>query len=128
VGWWRSSPGTLWRQTAPIASSTLRAIWGLLVSSPGWDLAWRSAVEVLLAALLVRPLTARIRAEERLPHSEFRGEYEAYSAHVGVTSRAFLAPSGITRIAAALAEAVGADGLRWYEPGRILTRFGQSSR
>jgi protein-S-isoprenylcysteine O-methyltransferase Ste14 len=33
---------------------------------------------VLLAALLIPPLLARIRAEERLLRAQFGGEYEAY--------------------------------------------------
>jgi protein-S-isoprenylcysteine O-methyltransferase Ste14 len=51
---------------------------GLLVNSLGWALAFRSAVGVLLAALLIPPLLARIRAEERLLRAQFGGEYEAY--------------------------------------------------
>jgi protein-S-isoprenylcysteine O-methyltransferase Ste14 len=51
---------------------------GLLVSSLGWALAFRSAVGVLLAALLTPPLVARIRAEERLLRSQFGSEYEVY--------------------------------------------------
>jgi protein-S-isoprenylcysteine O-methyltransferase Ste14 len=35
-------------------------------------------VGVLLTALLIPPLVARIRAEERLLRSQFRGEYEVY--------------------------------------------------
>jgi protein-S-isoprenylcysteine O-methyltransferase Ste14 len=50
---------------------------GLLVSSLGWALAFRSAVGVL-AALLVPPLVARIRAEEALLRAQFGGKYEAY--------------------------------------------------
>jgi hypothetical protein len=50
---------------------------GLLVNSLGWALAFRSGVGVLLAALLIPPLVARIRAEERLLRSQF-GEYEVY--------------------------------------------------
>jgi protein-S-isoprenylcysteine O-methyltransferase Ste14 len=53
---------------------------GLLVSSLGWALAFRSGVGVLLAALLIPPLLVRIEAEERLLRSEFGGEYEAYRA------------------------------------------------
>jgi protein-S-isoprenylcysteine O-methyltransferase Ste14 len=33
---------------------------------------------VLLTALLVPPLVARIRAEERLLRTQFGGEYDAY--------------------------------------------------
>jgi protein-S-isoprenylcysteine O-methyltransferase Ste14 len=51
---------------------------GLLVSSLGWAFAFRSAVGVLLAALLVPPLLARIRAEEALLRAQFGGKYEAY--------------------------------------------------
>ena len=39
---------------------------GLLVNSLGWALAFRSGVGVLLTALLIPPLLARIHAEERL--------------------------------------------------------------
>jgi protein-S-isoprenylcysteine O-methyltransferase Ste14 len=51
---------------------------GLLVSSLGWALAFRSGVGVLLTALLIPPLIARIRAEETLLRTQFGGEYEAY--------------------------------------------------
>ena len=51
---------------------------GLLVSSLGWGLAFRSGVGVLLTALLVPPLLARIYAEERLLRSHFGEEYDAY--------------------------------------------------
>jgi protein-S-isoprenylcysteine O-methyltransferase Ste14 len=53
---------------------------GLLVSSLGWGLAFRSGVGVLLTALLIPPLIARIRAEERLLKTEFNGAYERYCA------------------------------------------------
>ena len=39
---------------------------GLLVSALGWSLAFRSGVGVLLTALMIPPIFARIRAEERL--------------------------------------------------------------
>jgi protein-S-isoprenylcysteine O-methyltransferase Ste14 len=51
---------------------------GLLVSSLGWALAFRSGVGVLLVALLVPPLIARIDAEERLLRAQFGAEYDAY--------------------------------------------------
>jgi len=51
---------------------------GLLVNSLGWALAFRSVVGVLLAALLIPPLVARIRAEERLLCTQFGDEYDAY--------------------------------------------------
>jgi protein-S-isoprenylcysteine O-methyltransferase Ste14 len=53
---------------------------GLLVNSLGWALAFCSGVGVLLTALLVPPLVARIRAEERLLRSQFGGEYEPIAA------------------------------------------------
>jgi protein-S-isoprenylcysteine O-methyltransferase Ste14 len=51
---------------------------GLLVSSLGWVLAFRSGVGVLLTALMIPPLLARIRAEENLLRTQFGAEYEAY--------------------------------------------------
>src|SRR5262245_11686680 len=39
---------------------------GLLINSLGWSLAFRSGVGVLLTALLIPPLLARINAEENL--------------------------------------------------------------
>ncbi len=51
---------------------------GLLVNSLGWALAFRSGVGVLLTALLIPPLLARISAEERLLRSQFGAEYDAY--------------------------------------------------
>jgi protein-S-isoprenylcysteine O-methyltransferase Ste14 len=53
---------------------------GLLISSFGWALAFRSGIGVLLAVLLVPPLIARIQAEERLLRSQFCAEYDAYRA------------------------------------------------
>jgi protein-S-isoprenylcysteine O-methyltransferase Ste14 len=51
---------------------------GLVINALGWALAFRSAVGVLLAALTIPPLLARIRAEETLLRTEFGGVYEAY--------------------------------------------------
>jgi protein-S-isoprenylcysteine O-methyltransferase Ste14 len=53
---------------------------GLMINSLGWALAFRSGVGVLLTALLIPPLLARIRAEEALLHSQFGGAYDAYRA------------------------------------------------
>jgi protein-S-isoprenylcysteine O-methyltransferase Ste14 len=53
---------------------------GLLVNSLGWALAFRSGVGVLLTALVIPPLVARIRAEEKLLRTQFGGEYDAYCA------------------------------------------------
>ena len=53
---------------------------GLLVNSLGWALAFRSGVGILLTALLLPPLVARMRAEEALLHAHFGPEYDAYRA------------------------------------------------
>jgi protein-S-isoprenylcysteine O-methyltransferase Ste14 len=53
---------------------------GLLVNAFGWALAFRSGVGVLLAALNIPLLLARIRAEEALLQSQFGSEYDAYRA------------------------------------------------
>ncbi|HTW70251.1 MAG TPA: isoprenylcysteine carboxylmethyltransferase family protein [Acetobacteraceae bacterium] len=53
---------------------------GLLVSMVGWSLAFRSGVGLLLTALIVPPLVARMHAEERLLRSQFGAEYDAYCA------------------------------------------------
>ena len=53
---------------------------GLLVNSLGWGLAFRSWIGVALTILTVIPLVARMRAEERLLHSAFGAEYDAYRA------------------------------------------------
>lgn len=53
---------------------------GLLVTSLGWGLAFRAGVGVLLTALLIPPLLARIRAEERLLRTQFGNQYDTYCA------------------------------------------------
>ncbi len=53
---------------------------GLLVNALGWGLAFRSGVGVLLTALMILPVIARIRAEERLLRAEFGDAYDAYRA------------------------------------------------
>jgi protein-S-isoprenylcysteine O-methyltransferase Ste14 len=53
---------------------------GLLISSLGWVLAFRSGIGVLLTVLLVVPIVARIRSEERLLQEQFGSEYDAYRA------------------------------------------------
>lgn len=53
---------------------------GLLIGALGWALAFRSGVGVILAALNLVPLVARMNAEETLLISEFGKEYEAYRA------------------------------------------------
>jgi protein-S-isoprenylcysteine O-methyltransferase Ste14 len=51
---------------------------GLLLSVFGWGLAFRSGVGLLLAAMLVPPLVARMNSEEALLKSEFGAEYGQY--------------------------------------------------
>ena len=53
---------------------------GLLVNSLGWALAFRSGVGLLLTALMILPIVARIRAEEALLRTQFGQEYDAYRA------------------------------------------------
>lgn len=51
---------------------------GMLTTSIGWAMAFRSIVGILLALSLLVPLVARIDAEERLLREHFGAEYEAY--------------------------------------------------
>jgi len=53
---------------------------GMLVNSLGWGLAFRSGIGVVLTMLMILPVIARIRAEERLLASQFGSEYDAYRA------------------------------------------------
>ena len=53
---------------------------GLLVIALGWGLAFRSVVGMLLALANVPIVLARIRAEERLLHSHFGADYDAFRA------------------------------------------------
>jgi len=53
---------------------------GLMVSSFGWALAFRSMAGVVLAALTLIPLVARIRAEEALLQAQFGYAYDDYRA------------------------------------------------
>jgi len=53
---------------------------GLLIATLGWALAFRSGVGLLLTALLLPPLLARIGAEEALLRAHFGAEYDAYRA------------------------------------------------
>jgi protein-S-isoprenylcysteine O-methyltransferase Ste14 len=53
---------------------------GLLVNALGWAFAFRSGVGVLLTAITIVPLVARIRSEETLLHTQFGAEYDAYRA------------------------------------------------
>jgi len=47
---------------------------GLLISSLGWVLVFRSGMGVILVAFLLVPVVARIRAEERLLREHFGAE------------------------------------------------------
>lgn len=51
---------------------------GLLVNALGWALAFRSGVGVILAALMIPPLLARMRAEDRLLLAHFGAAYAAW--------------------------------------------------
>ena len=53
---------------------------GLLISTLGWALAFRSIIGLLLTALLVVPLVARMQAEEALLGEQFGDAYAAYRA------------------------------------------------
>jgi protein-S-isoprenylcysteine O-methyltransferase Ste14 len=53
---------------------------GLLISSLGWALAFRSWAGVLITALHLIPLHARMNAEEALLRTEFGGEYDRFYA------------------------------------------------
>jgi protein-S-isoprenylcysteine O-methyltransferase Ste14 len=53
---------------------------GLLVASLGWALLFRAGVGILITALMLIPLLARIRSEERLLTEHFGTEYERYRA------------------------------------------------
>jgi protein-S-isoprenylcysteine O-methyltransferase Ste14 len=53
---------------------------GALVFMIGWALVFRSGVGILLTAVMLVPLLARIVSEERLLQSQFGAEYDAYRA------------------------------------------------
>jgi protein-S-isoprenylcysteine O-methyltransferase Ste14 len=53
---------------------------GMIVTTLGYVLAFRSVVGILLVATLLIPLVARIHAEERLLREHFGAEYDAYVA------------------------------------------------
>jgi protein-S-isoprenylcysteine O-methyltransferase Ste14 len=54
---------------------------GMILMMLGWALAFRAGAGVLLMALMLPPLIARIRAEERLLRAHFGAEYDNYCAH-----------------------------------------------
>jgi protein-S-isoprenylcysteine O-methyltransferase Ste14 len=53
---------------------------GALLNSLGWSLAFRSGAGMLITALLVPPILARIAAVEKLLRSQFGAEHDAYRA------------------------------------------------
>ena len=53
---------------------------GLLIGTLGWALSFRSIIGMLLTALLVVPLVARMQAEEALLGEQFGDAYAAYRA------------------------------------------------
>lgn len=53
---------------------------GMIITSLGWVLAFRSIVGVILISAMLAPLIARIHAEEQLLREHFGREYEAYCA------------------------------------------------
>jgi protein-S-isoprenylcysteine O-methyltransferase Ste14 len=53
---------------------------GMIVTTLGWGLAFRSGIGVVLTMLLIPPLIARMDAEEALLKAWFGDEYEAYRA------------------------------------------------
>ncbi|MFJ7106198.1 methyltransferase family protein [Pseudomonas sp. NPDC098740] len=53
---------------------------GLMITAMGWALAFRSGVGLLLTAVTLIPLIARIHSEEGLLRAQFGSEYEAYCA------------------------------------------------
>ena len=53
---------------------------GMLINMLGWGLAFRGWAGMAIALLLLVPLVARIRSEERLLRTHFGAEYDAYVA------------------------------------------------
>lgn len=53
---------------------------GLVLGAVGWALVFRSGVGLIISALLLPPLIARMDAEERLLSSQFGTEYEDYKS------------------------------------------------
>ncbi len=53
---------------------------GMVIHLLGWALTFRSSVGIVLVALGLIPLIARMRSEEKLLGGHFGAEYEAYVA------------------------------------------------
>lgn len=54
---------------------------GLLLTAIGWGFAFRAGVGLLLAAIMIPVLVARMNSEERLLQSQFGEQYANYRAH-----------------------------------------------
>jgi protein-S-isoprenylcysteine O-methyltransferase Ste14 len=63
-------------------SSATSVIWDCSSTRWGGGLAFRSGIGVLLTALLIMPVLARIGAEEALLRSQFGDEYVEYCARM----------------------------------------------
>jgi protein-S-isoprenylcysteine O-methyltransferase Ste14 len=86
---------------------------GWLVNALGWGLAFRSGVGLLLTVLMIPPLLARMRAEERRLRTQFGAAYDAYCAR---TSR--LMPPGSMSDSRACSRASSAESWRLGESCR----------
>jgi protein-S-isoprenylcysteine O-methyltransferase Ste14 len=53
---------------------------GMILNSLGWALAFRSWIGVILTAVTLVPLVARMNSEERLLRSQFGEQYDSYRA------------------------------------------------
>lgn len=53
---------------------------GLLTGALGWSLVFRSWAGVILTAIMIPPLMARMTSEERLLRAQFGGDYDVYCA------------------------------------------------
>lgn len=53
---------------------------GMIIGTLGWALVFRSIVGIILTALILIPLVARMNAEENLLREHFGAEYDAYRA------------------------------------------------
>jgi protein-S-isoprenylcysteine O-methyltransferase Ste14 len=51
---------------------------GMIILMLGWALAFRSGPGLIVAALILPPLLARIRSEEALLQTQFGAQYDAY--------------------------------------------------